>query len=170
MLIRFIRLRSFFRNVSRSNSRKPIVRLTSPVCSGMKPIMRLGASAAPITASANDYPEVFSSIQAIVASGTAPQTFSEPMPDSTDGLTLVDATIALQNRGLFAAEWLDIRVNGVAGDIAVYSLTGQGSDVAARSSAQINLKLITRAPAETARTAVISYYVYGVQRSIEVSF
>ncbi len=130
----------------------------------------LGASAAPITASANDYPEVFSSIQAIVASGTAPQTFSEPMPDSTDGLTLVDATIALQNRGLFAAEWLDIRVNGVAGDIAVYSLTGQGSDVAARSSAQINLKLITRAPAETARTAVISYYVYGVQRSIEVSF
>ena len=79
----------------------------------------LGASAAPITASANDYPEVFSSIKAIVTSGTAPQTFSEPMPDSTDGLTLVDATIALQNRGLFAAEWLDIRVNGVAGDIAV---------------------------------------------------
>ena len=63
-----------------------------------------------------------------------------------------------------------MRVEGVAGDIAVYSLTGQGTDVSARSSAQINLKIITRAPAGTARAAIISYYVYGMQRTVEVNF
>ena len=126
-----------------------------------------GSTLGAITADASNYPEVFSSIRAIVSSGAAPQTFSEPLPDSADGLTLIDATIALQNRGLFAAEWLDVRVEGVAGDIAVYSLTGQGTDVSARSSAQINLKIITRAPAGT---AIISYYVYGMQRTVEVNF
>ena len=130
----------------------------------------LGASASAITADASSYPEVFSSVRAIVSSGAAPQTFSEPLPESADGLTLIDTTIALQNRGLFAAEWLDVRVEGVASDIAVYSLTGQGTDVSAQSSAQINLKIITRAPAGTARAAIISYYVYGMQRTVEVNF
>lgn len=130
----------------------------------------LGASSSAITAEASAYPEVFSSIRAIVNSGAAPQTFSEPLPESAEGLTLVDATITLQNRGLFDAEWLDVRVQGATGDVAVYSLTGQGTDVSARSSAQINLKIITLAPAGAARTAIISYYVYGMQRSIEVGF
>ncbi len=123
-----------------------------------------------ITASASDYPDVFSSIQSIVSSGNAPQTFSDSLPESADGLTLADVTITLENRGILAAEWLDIRIDGLAGDIAVYSLTGQGTDIAAHSSAQLNLKLLTAVPSGTMRTATVSYYVFGILRSVEITF
>ncbi len=131
---------------------------------------KLSARAHAVTASASDYPDVFSSVQSIIASGTAYQTFSESVPETASGLTLCDVTISLSNNGLLKAEWLDIQLVGVAGDVAVYSLTGQGADLAGKSSAQVNLKLISRAPANTARTVVISYYVFGIQRSVEVEF
>ena len=131
---------------------------------------KLSARAHVVTASAGDYPDVFSSVKSIIASGTALQTFSESVPESANGLTLSDITITLQNNGLLKAEWLDIQLTGVAGDIAVYSLTGQGSDLPGHSTVQVNLKLLSRAPANTARTVVISYYVFGIQRSVEVEF
>ena len=63
---------------------------------------------------------------------------------------------------------LNIKLTGVTGDIAVYSLTGDGSDVAARSAGQVNLKLITRAGQQAARSLSIQYYVYGISRTINI--
>ena len=54
------------------------------------------------------------------------------------------------------------------GDIAVYALTGEGSDIAARDSGTVNLKLITTAPADARRTIRVQYYVYGMKREITV--
>ena len=96
-------------------------------------------------ASAADYPEAFQSVR-----------------------ELVDITIDLYNRGLFAAEWLDIRTDGVPGDIAVYSLTGEGSDIEARGTGQVNLKLVTTAAPDAPRACTIQYYIYGMKRTITV--
>lgn len=128
----------------------------------------LQAEASSITASAADYPDAFESIQGVLASGTAPQTFTSDPLDDPENYSLVDINISLANRGIFDAEWLNIQVQGVTGDVAVYSLTGDGADVLARSGAQANLKLITRAPADVKREITIQYYVYGVSRTITV--
>lgn len=129
----------------------------------------LRADASSITASAADYPEAFSSIESVLSSSTAPQIFStDPLGDAAN-YSLVDISVTLTNRGVFDAEWLNIQLGGVTGDVAVYSLTGDGADVSARSSAQINLKLITRAPASMQRELTIQYYVYGISRSVTVT-
>ena len=129
----------------------------------------LTTSASSITAAAADYPEAFDSIRNVISTNTAPQLLSnEPLGDAAD-YTLVDVNISLSNRGVFDAEWLNIQVEGAPGDVAVYSLTGDGLDVPARSSAQVNLKLLTRAPADTARRITIQYYVYGISRSVHVT-
>lgn len=122
-----------------------------------------------ITAGAADYPEAFSSIEDVLSSSTAPQIFSTDPLDDAANYSLVDVNVTLTNRGVFDAEWLNIQLSGVTGDVAVYSLTGDGADVPARSSAQINLKLITRAPASVHRELTIQYYVYGISRSVTVT-
>jgi len=129
----------------------------------------LRAEAGSITASAADYPEAFDSIRSVLESNTAPQTFSSDPLDDAANYSLVDINISLTNRGIFDAEWLNIQLQGVTGDIAVYSLTGDGTDVPSRSSAQTNLKLITRAPADVRREITIQYYVYGISRTITVA-
>lgn len=119
------------------------------------------------TARAGEYPEAYGAIRALLASGSAPQTFADPsLPEDPAGYTLVDVNLHLSNRGLFPAEWLDIRAEAVEGDIAVYALTGEGSDVPARDSATVNLKVITTAPADAQRTIRIQYYVHGMKREI----
>ena len=129
----------------------------------------LTANGSSITAAAADYPEAFESIRSVVATDTAPQLFSNEVLGDASGYSLVDVNISLTNRGVFDAEWLNIRLEGAPGDVAVYSLSGDGLDVPARSSAQINLKLLTRAPESTARQVTIQYYVYGISRSIHVT-
>lgn len=119
------------------------------------------------TAPASDYPDVCTSIQNIITSNAAPQQFAE-LPASPEGCTLVDMTITLSNYGLFDAEWIDIIVEPAEGDIAVYSLTGETSTLSARSSGQVNLKLVTSAPAGTARKVTLSYYVFGMLRTVTV--
>ena len=128
----------------------------------------LQANVSCISASAADYPEAFESICAIIERDAAPQSFSDETLGDASAYSLVDISVTLRNRGLFAAEWLNIQFAGAAGDIAVYSLTGDGTDVAARSTSQINLKLITRADQQTARTLTIQYYVYGISRTIQI--
>ena len=121
------------------------------------------------TASAADYPEAFGSIRNLVDTGAVSQLLdTAPLDGDPSRYTLVDITIDLYNRGMFAAEWLDARVEGAPGDIAVYSLTGEGSDIEARGSGQINLKLITSAAPDAARKCVIHYYIYGMKRAITV--
>ncbi len=128
----------------------------------------LMAEAGCITANAADYPEAFESIQAVLAGDTAPQSFSSEPLGAAEDYTLVDINISLSNRGIFDAEWLNIQLQGVSGDAAVYSLTGNGEDVPARGVAQANLKLITRAPVDAGREISIQYYVYGISRTITV--
>jgi len=128
----------------------------------------LQAQLTSITASAAEHPDAFESIKTVLSSNSAPQLFSTDPLDDAANYSLVDVSIILTNRGIFDAEWLNIQLKGVTGDIAVYSLTGDGTDVAARSSGQVNLKLITRAPANSARSVSIQYYVYGVSRTIEI--
>lgn len=119
------------------------------------------------TAPAADHPDACASIQNIISSGAAPQQFGQ-LPDSPDGCTLVDTTITLSNIGLFDAEWIDISVTPAPGDIAVYSLTGEASSLASRTSGQVNLKLLTSAPAGTSRKITLNYYIFGMLRSITV--
>ena len=117
---------------------------------------------------AADQPDAFASIQTILASGGAPRQFGEA-PSSADGCTLMDVTITLSNYGLFDAEWIDLTLAPAQGDIAVYSLTGEASSLPARSTGQVNLKLITTAAADAPRTVEIRYYIFGMKRSITVA-
>ena len=50
----------------------------------------------------------------------------------------------------------------------MYAVTGEGSDIAARGTGQVNLKLITTAPADAVRDVVIQYHIHGMRRSITV--
>ena len=128
----------------------------------------LKAEVSSISANAAQYPEAFASIQNVIASNSAPQLFTGDPLDNAENYTLLDINLTLTNRGLFDAEWLNIELNGATGDVAVYSLTGAGSDVGSRSTGQANLKLITRAPVDAHRTITLQYYVYGISRSIEI--
>jgi len=121
-----------------------------------------------ITAPAADHPDAFTSIRNVIASGAAPMQFTGDVPQSPEDCTLVDTTITLTNRGMFPAEWIDVQVKNLPGDIAVYSLAGQGSDVAARSASQLNLKILTTEPAVAPRTITLTYYVYGLMRSVTI--
>ena len=97
------------------------------------------------TARAADYPEAFGAIAELVASGAAPQTFdAPPLTEDPSRYTLTDITLTLTNRGLFPAEWLHVQCVPHEGDVAVYSLSGEGKDVPARGSAQVNLKLFVK--------------------------
>lgn len=129
----------------------------------------LSAEVRTITANANEYPEAFQSIRSVLESGAAPQMFTnDPLADASL-YTLVDTTINLSNPGLFNAEWVDVQVTGVSGDVAVYSLTGEGSSIDAHSNGQLNLKLITTANSNSTRSFQIQYYVFGMKRTISVS-
>ena len=131
---------------------------------------QLSPSVTRITARASEHPEAFASIRNVVLSDAAPQVFSYESIENAGNYGLVDVNISLSNRGLFPAEWLNIAVNGAPGDVAVYSLTGQGSDVPARSASSVNFKLITRANENAPRSAAIQYYVFGISRTINVEF
>ena len=129
----------------------------------------LRADVAIQTARAADYPEAFAAIRSLLDSGSAPQVLGgEALSEDPSAYTLVDVSVTLTNRGLFPAEWLDIRTEGVEGDIAVYALTGEGSDIAARDSGQVNLKLVTTARPDAERDIIIQYYVHGMKREITV--
>lgn len=128
----------------------------------------LEPSVSRITARANEHIEAFSSIRNVILSDAAPQVFSREDIGTAEGYSLVDVNITLRNKGIFDAEWLNITVNGTNGDVAVYSLTGQGSDVPARSASTVNFKLITRAGDNAPRSATIQYYVFGMSRTIKV--
>ena len=121
------------------------------------------------TARAADYPKAFGAIRALLDSGSAPQILGgEDVSEDPDAYTLADITVTLTNRGLFPAEWLHISAVAAPGDIAVYALTGEGSDVAARDSRQVNLKLISTARPDAERDIKIEYYVHGMKREITV--
>ena len=105
---------------------------------------------------------------AALEGGRLPCVFSEIRRQDPAAYTLADITVTLTNRGLFPAEWLDIHAEAAPGDIAVYSLTGEGSDIPARDTAQVNLKLVTTAMPDAVRDITIQYHIHGMQRTITV--
>ncbi len=130
----------------------------------------LQAQVSRTTASAAEYPDSFELVRSILDSGSAPLRYvDEELSDASD-CALTDVNVILTNRGLFDAEWLNVQPEAVAGDIAVYSLTGDGSDVPAHGTGHVNLKIVTRAGASVPRTLRIQYYVYGISRTIEINY
>lgn len=121
-----------------------------------------------VTAGGADYPKAFAAIREVLESGDAPQMLSHGAVPEAEACRLEDVTITLKNRGLLPAEWLYVQVEGAPGDIAVYSVTGEGSSVPARSTASINLKLIADARGSGDRTYHVQYYVYGMKRTLTV--
>ena len=120
------------------------------------------------TGSAADYPQAFDAIRRVIASGAAPQVFADALPADASGYRLEDVTITLVNRGLFSAEWLYVEAEAAPGDVAVYSVTGEGDSIGARGTGTVNLKLITAADSAAERTYRVQYYVYGMKRTITV--
>ena len=119
------------------------------------------------SAPAADYPEAFGAVRALIEAGAAPQILSGGgLSEDPSPYTLVDINVTLTNRGLFPAEWLHIRAEGAPGDVAVYAVTGEGTDIAARDSGTVNLKLVTTAASDAPRSIVIQYYVHGMKREI----
>lgn len=120
-------------------------------------------------ARAADYPEAFGSVRSLLEGGAAPQILDGGgLSEDPSPYMLMDINVTLTNRGLFPAEWLHITAVGAPGDIAVYAVTGEGSDVMPRDSATVNLKLVTTASADAPRSIVIQYYVHGMKREITV--
>lgn len=128
----------------------------------------LSAQVQVITAPARDYPDAYKSIVNVIESGSAPAYFAQAPLDDINKYTLMDVTIHLSNPGFFPAEWLEVKPYGASGDIAVYSLTGTGSTIAARSDGQANLKLITSGNVNAPRSCTVEYYVLGMKRSVTV--
>lgn len=120
-----------------------------------------------ISAEAASYPEACKSIAEVITSGAAPMIFSAEQIGSAADYTLFDINFTLTNRGVFDAEWLNINVEPAAGDVAVYSLSGNTQDVPARSARQANLKLLTRAGKDSKRLITVQYYVYGISRTVK---
>ena len=120
-----------------------------------------------MTANAAEYPKAYASIQGVLQTG-APQLFFNALPEDPADCRLEDVTITLSNRGLIPAEWISVNVAGAPGDVAVYSITGEGSSIGGRSVGTVNLKLVSLADSQPRRTYRIQYYVFGMKRSIEV--
>lgn len=129
----------------------------------------LSARVESVTAAAADHPDAFEAIRDTLDAGTAPQVFSEGLPANAAACRLENVTLTLANRGLFDAEWVSVEVEGAAGDIAVYSVAGEGKTVPARTLGTINLKLIALPSSAGSRVYHVEYYVYGMKRSIAVA-
>ena len=127
----------------------------------------LSAKTDTMTAIASEYPKAYASILNVLSTG-APQTFSNALPEDPSRCRLEDVTITLTNRGLFPAEWISVDVEAAPGDVAVYSITGEGSTVGGRSVGTVNLKLVSLADYSAERCYHIQYYVFGMKRFIDV--
>lgn len=129
----------------------------------------LRATARVLTAGAAEYPDVFPSIRSVLESGSAPQTFDASELRDASAYTMMDITLSLENRGFLPMEWLHMEAIPEAGDVAVYSLSGEGTTLPARSAGQLNLKLLTAGAAGSGRQVTVEYYVFGLKRQITVS-
>lgn len=112
--------------------------------------------------------DAFASVKAIIESGGAPYLYSQEALASADHYTLVDISISLKNSGFLPAEWLTVEIVPASSDVAVYSIAYPATDLPARASASINLKILTR-DAQASRTVFVNYYVFGMKRTCTIS-
>ncbi len=130
----------------------------------------LRAEVSCISAPAAEHPDSFEQARRALANGIEPARFSDEALGDASAYTLLDVNVLLSNRGAFDAEWLNVQPLGASGDVAVYALAGDGTDVPARSTGHVHLQYLTHAPADAVRGLKIQYYVYGISRTIEVTF
>ena len=128
----------------------------------------LTARISAVSAGASEHAQAFDAIRRIMAARAEPQRFEERLPEDAAACRLEDVTIRLANRGLLPAEWLYVEVEGAPGDIAVYSITGEGGGVPARGTGSLNVKLVSRGDVSGERVFRIQYYVYGMKRTLTV--
>ena len=120
------------------------------------------------TAVASDYPEAYKQISEVVSSGGAPQLLGEPLPEDPALCRLEDVTLSIYNPGLISAEWVSAKAVAGPGDVAVYSVTGEGDAIPGRSTGIMNLKLIAKTEAAQERVYRLEYYVFGMKRHVEI--
>ena len=119
-----------------------------------------------VTASAAEHPKALRSIEQVLGQSAAPQLLTDHVPDDLSACRLEDVTLRLHNPGFIDAEWLYAWVEAAKGDIAVYSVSGEGGTVPALGDAEYNLKLVTALGGP--RVLHLEYYVYGVRREIRI--
>lgn len=129
----------------------------------------LSGSVSVAATSASEYPQAFESIGQVLASGGTAQRFSEAMPANAEDCRLEVVTLSLHNPGLVSAEWLSVSVEGAAGDVAVYSVDGEGDTVPGRGDGSLTLKIVARADGAGDRRYQVQYYVFGMKRSLTLA-
>ena len=87
--------------------------------------------------------------------------------DETRDCALTDITVTFANSGLFDAEWLTCSLVPGAGDVALYAQSDIKLDVAARSQAQLTLRVLTQGDG-AGRALDVEYYVLGMRRTMTV--
>lgn len=112
--------------------------------------------------------DAFSEAVSALRSGAASEVFLDEIPDSAEGYRIVEVSITLQNRGLFAAEWLTVSVSPGPLDVAAYSMNLPASDLAPGAETTLNMRLLSRS-GESARSVTIQYYVLGMKRTLTVA-
>lgn len=129
---------------------------------------RLKTEISYVSAASSEHPETYITILDILENGIAPQQFTNVIPDSDAGISLLSISVTATNPGLLDAEWLQLSVEPASGDIAVYSVSGTDTDIAAGESSTSTVKLITRTPDEK-RKIHLTYYILGKQKSITIN-
>ena len=127
----------------------------------------LSGSVSVASADAAAYPRAYEAIAEVLASGGAAQRFSEPLPEP-ESCRLEVVTLNLHNPGLVSAEWLSVSVDGAAGDVAVYSVEGEGGNISGRGDGSLTLKIVARADGAGDRRYEVQYYVFGMKRTLSL--
>jgi hypothetical protein len=129
---------------------------------------KLKTSATRLTTDAAEQPDAISAIIKMFNSDTLPFKFTDALPSTAEGCSLVDVDINLKNNGTESADWLEVEVEPAEGDLAVYSLTGVETSIVPGATGNVNLKFVTSAVPEVTRRIVIKYYVHGQMYSVAV--
>ena len=122
----------------------------------------IGASYDSITvASCADYPENFAAYREVAATqGSEVTLFGELPGYDPSQYQFVSYTVELRNINLLPAEWIDLVIVPIDGDVMQINAAAQ--DLAPFNSSKMSILLITSRNTPTlARQAKLTYYVYG---------
>lgn len=89
--------------------------------------------------------------------GTVLQDASYRMPETYD---FVVYNVRLRNNGLLPAEWIQMQIVPDGADILAFG-DERGYSLAARSTGTLSMTMLSFAGTTTARTATVTYYVFG---------
>ena len=93
--------------------------------------------------------------------------FEDAITAGPDQYVFVTYTLRLRNRNILPAEWLQIDLIPQAGDVLMVKATVE--DIPGFSEQLVSVVLLTdRTTASYARSATLSYYVYGHEFSVPV--